>query len=218
MRNRGIQKVIQTLSPYRGPTAIIQAGVGFAREIDPLLKAFPQSDLIGFEPSPQFIRHWSVRGYPGTLVPCALSQHCGVVRLYRRRRMAEATSLYPRPQDVEFDEVPAISLDVAMPMLGNLGDRVLLWMDCEGSELSVVLGARQALRSVSWVVAEVAPSAERQYPDPDTVHDTIKRCGFMTVAKLSSSDWLYARRGFARRRHRMSYGTYFKPANAMPPE
>ena len=60
-----------------------------------------------------------------------------------------------------------------------IGKQVILWLDCEGSELRALRGAEQLLKTVKMVNVEMTPNPPSiHWPSPNEVHDLLRYRGF----------------------------------------
>jgi len=127
-------------------------------------EAWPEVRFHGCEAHPDLVVGLK-REYPGELHGFAISdeEHAreGDVTLYNRRRHKDGSSLFP-PRIVKLGEdeihvVPVTTLDrlfdLTQPEVRD--DRVLLWLDCEGSELAALRGGERFIESVDFVNVEM---------------------------------------------------------------
>lgn len=168
------------------PSTVIQVGVGrHYREIDALMERWGEFALHGFEPSPQNIE--AVKGtYPGKLYNHAIGEKEETVPFYEKLRHANGATLHPRKgmeiSKGTFQEttVDVKTLDGVFPNPSLLVGPILLWLDCEGSELNALRGGVNFLAWVSVVNVEV--TAVPLYDEWCTmmeVHAWLVSCGFL---------------------------------------
>ena len=166
------------------PTAILQVGVGhYSKEVEVFREAWPEAMLIGFEPHPETIR--LIRNYPGLLICKALGRHEGNVRLFWNVGHKDGASVY---NEVGLTDEPKW-IDVEISTLDNCcnedvrfqsGERTLLWLDCEGSELDVLIGGEQFVVNVNVINVELTGKSSRPgWPDPVRVNRWLLDHGFL---------------------------------------
>ena len=173
--------------------AIIQVGVGYARELKWLLPLCKRPLLYGFDPSPKVRQYWNANSYPGLLFSIGLHAGRGTMVLNDANR-CEKSSMIHRPARSTPVRVPVDSLDAFQKRYGVVGRRILLWMDCEGSELSVLAGARYTLRNVAIVVAEVVDNPTNGWPRRDDIAAHLVAKGFYPQFRMHRIGECFARR------------------------
>lgn len=164
------------------PDVIYQVGVGMhSEETDVMKEAWPNAKFIGFEPHPASFRGRK-ENYPGILFPVALGAEEGNRELHFRKRHKDGATFFPfEGQSEGRCEVVVSVLD---DFVGNMrsfkpNDMVLLWLDCEGSELDVLLGAKKFLPWVDVVNVEMtAKPRSEEWCSQIEVHDKLVREGF----------------------------------------
>jgi len=175
------------------PSTIIQVGIGVKhKEADIMKHAWPEAELIGFEPHPDILKGLKKKGkeYPGILFETALSSFSGKAQLHSRIHSKDGASLYPHilreglePKDrLRQFTVDVSTLDGVFDLtVRGLKGSALLWMDCEGSELEVLKGGEETLERVEVV----------------NVETTSKPLGYGWCSPLEVHEWL-TERGFFR--------------------
>lgn len=134
------------------PDVIIDFGLGYAEELQYFKRYWRKSYIIGLE-------------------PCAITKPLRVHKLYRavvanttfpivpfyERGRSETSSLYPTTRGRKWHktEVRQIKLDELLLWHKLENRKVLLWMDCEGSELDALLGGLKLLKYCNWIYTEV---------------------------------------------------------------
>ena len=164
------------------PDAVYQVGVGgHHEEVDVLLHDWPGTKFYGCEPHPSTNK--GLRdNYPGKLYEVAISDHCGEVTLYSKHRHKDGSSLFPHVirSDERYDEfkVKMTTLDV---LFGEPeGKHVLLWVDCEGSELAALQGGERFIKGVEIVNVELASNPPGMgWCKPTDVHWWLLNHGFL---------------------------------------
>ena len=160
---------------------VYQVGVGgHHQEVDVLRKEWRGVKFTGCEPHPAMCRRIR-RSYPGDLREVAISDFVGKADLHVKSRHADGSTLFPITDKggMERCEVVVETLDHLFP--GPHGERILLWLDCEGSELKVLQGGREFLKRVEMVNVEL--TGNRPHPDwcdPVDVHRLLMEAGFFT--------------------------------------
>jgi len=156
------------------PTVIFQVGIGrYCKEVDVFREAWPEAELIGFEPHPEIV--YQMQNYPGLLVRKALGRRKGQARLFWDPAHLDGASVCGDPSndrleeaDVEIDTLDNYHAKVAWK---RAGDRVLLWLDCEGSELDVLIGGEKFMPCVDVVNVELTGNPPRPgWPEPVVVN------------------------------------------------
>jgi len=175
------------------PDWICQVGVGLNhQEIDVLVeewgwKGQPEK-VIGFEANAAVIQ--KVRNnYPGKLEHLAVSDKCKKVLLNFRESHKDGSSLKEIGDVNRSEEVECIPLDMYFKTTPK-GNGLLL-LDCEGSELDVLVGARYTIRSFEAVNVEMtANPLGYNWADPVYVHEVLSRQGFW-------QQWVHTQRATA---------------------
>jgi len=159
MRKRRPQHELEeTICQYikEPPLALYDIGVGNKTEWRTLLKRYPNMHVYGCEPHPQLFRKLT-RIFPGGLVRVAIGMG-DKAKLYLRKGSTNigSTTVFPLDETEEVDEVNVWSLDQFDRWAGRW-ERILLWMDIEGSELNALKSGPALLESrrVNWINLEV---------------------------------------------------------------
>jgi len=195
--------LISDLLHWRADT-IYQVGIGmYHQEVDVLREEWPGVAIVGFEANPHIVKSVQKR-YPGTIFPMAVVNKVGSIGLHSKKRHKDGSSIHKlnveHDGDLNIDEVSASTLDAMFPD-GPVGNRVLLWLDCEGSELSALKGAVHFVEKVEVINVEMTsnPQAELTWCKPVDVHTWLRKHGFWlqwTHSNRSSSgqyDAIYVR-------------------------
>lgn len=162
---------------------IYQVGVGlWHAEVEVLQEEWPGVEFMSTEPDPRIVKELKKEGYPGELTEVALGSKVGRSTLYFKSRHKDGSSLYPhkkQKEGVKHDtiSVPVTTLDIlyGKPRKG----RILLWMDCEGSELEVLKGGEQFIEGVDVVNVEITGRPPcHGWPTPEEVHDWLVDRGY----------------------------------------
>jgi len=177
--------LVAELLEWRADT-MVEVGVGTKwEEIDVLRKEWDDLRIIAFEPHPKI--YAGLGAFPGTVYPYAVGDRTGEAVLHGKSRHKDGSSLYPhvKRDDCEYEEyeVQMTTLDIFFPNVEGLSVRrfgkLLLWLDCEGSELDVLKGGERFIEAVDVVNVELTghpPGAG--WCDPNDVHDWLGGHGF----------------------------------------
>lgn len=137
------------------PDAMYDIGVGPKSEWRTLGKKYPRMRIFGCEPHPLTREAVLAAGFPGPLANVAIGENEGTATLYDVGPTMMQSTLFPRAGITRQFEVTVQSLD-RFDMNAGQPDRILLWMDIEGSELSALRSGRRLLASgrVRWINLE----------------------------------------------------------------
>jgi len=175
---------------YR-PDTVVQVGIGLNHEEVNVLKAeWPECRFIGFEAHPGIASR--VReSYPGEVIGEAVSNQVGDACLCEKLRHKDGSSLFQFDAGLSVSNilpVPTTTLDEGLSGGDGLGD-VLLWLDCEGSELSALEGAGKFLQHVRVINIEMTPNPPSPtWPSTVEVHNYLESEGFLL-------QWIHTQRG-----------------------
>ena len=165
------------------PTVIFQAGVGrYCKEVEVFREAWPDADLIGFEPHPEIAKSIDYR--PGLLIGKALARNVGWTKLFYDPAHVDGASVYGDPSNDRLQEI-AVEVNTldnyhAKASWKRDGDRVLLWLDCEGSELDVLIGGEKFVLQTDVINVELTGKPSRPgWPDPVEVNRWLLNHGFL---------------------------------------
>lgn len=169
------------------PGALYDVGVGPKSEWRTLTRAYPAMEVFGCEPHPQQYEAILKSGFPGPLVKVALGEPEGTTTLHVPTHDLKCCSLFPVPYANATCQVKVWSLDRFDQNVGQ-PDRILLWLDVEGSELSVLRSARRYLLPsgrIRWINLEERRHGHCPAPgwcDPQELHAFLTSSGFVRVA------------------------------------
>ena len=138
------------------PAEIWQVGVGIHHEEMEVLRQewnMPKEKIIGYEANYDVYR--AIRDtYPGILFNKALSNYIGESTLVFSPRHSDGSTLKGLDNQMTIEQPVSVStLDAVGETQVEPG--ALLWLDCEGSELDVLRGGHEFLKSVDVVNVEV---------------------------------------------------------------
>jgi len=162
---------------------MFQVGIGhYHEEVDVLVQEWPGLEVHGCEPHPGILSEIKANGsYPGMVYPVALSDRPGTATLHVKTRHADGSSLNlhydgskTKMQSVAVDTMDRLFLPLVKP------GRVLLWLDCEGSELKVLDGGEEFLKLVQVVNVEITGNPPGLgWCSPAEVHWKLDSRGFV---------------------------------------
>ena len=156
-------------------THVYQVGIGgMHQEVDVLTEEWPGVQFIGCEPYPM-----DPKEYDGKLIPVAISDRIGQQAFYMKRRHADGSSMFQLPADQVRKKitVEVNTLDTLFP--SPEGEHILLWLDCEGSEYSALLGAENFIKHVEVINIEITVKPNGLHWLPyKTIHDWLVDHGF----------------------------------------
>lgn len=159
---------------------IYQVGIGhYHKEVEVLNEEWKGVKWFGYEPHPHIFREVK-RSYPGTLLPYAIADRDGCVLFYDKPHHSDGSSLFkPADPSPKSWKVVVRRLDTLWPHPKENGERVLLWLDCEGSELMVLNGAEWFLSETQMVNVEITTKPlDSRWAKPEEVHRCLVDHGF----------------------------------------
>lgn len=141
-------------------------GTKYGFEIDPILTRYPEIVIDAFECSPRWLHHLQIfKNNPRVnVIPKAVSSVCGISSFFETNLEGNGSLLkigklhrewYDSKQTEEY-LVATITLDNYYE--GTLVD--LLWIDVQGAEKLVLLGAEKVLKTAKAVFIEVTQSPD----------------------------------------------------------
>lgn len=143
------------------PKVLLDVGVGPKSEYITLSQQYPEMQVIGLEPCPDTFSIVKPK-FPGILLPyAAWHEQAELDFFYTKKDLGGASFFVNNKEQLNVVKVQARTLDSLEEEIGNL-DRIILWMDIEGSELIALKGAKNLLKSgkIRWINLEV-----RDYPN-----------------------------------------------------
>lgn len=177
---------------------VIQVGVGqYHQEVDVLKEEWPGVRFVGFDPCPNV-----ADDYPGILFQHAISDVDGESVFNVKKHHKDGSSLYEMDGADGCNKIKVITkrLDSAIVVTEATG-RILLWLDCEGSELAALHGGEELLKSVEMVNVEMTANPPgKDWCRPEEVHQWLITRGFwlqwIHTGRISSgqSDYVYCRK------------------------
>lgn len=167
------------------PTLIVQAGVGhYCKETEVFREAWPEASLIGFEPHPEVCHRLDHEKFPGLLVRQALGRRVGWAKLFFDPAHVDGASVYDDSSNCRLQEVE-VKITTLDEYYNNMDcprpdDRALLWLDCEGGELDVLIGGERFVERVDVINVELTGKPPRPgWPEPVAVNRWLLDRGFL---------------------------------------
>jgi len=166
------------------PDQIVQVGIGMrCQESDVMKGAWPNAEIIGFEPHPAVVRSVKKK-YPGQIIQKAAWSSNGTATLYTKDRHQDGSSLFQHVGKSgekvllgKTIEVETATLDDELD--GRLRKNLLLWIDSEGAEIEVMKGGEEALQMADIVNIETtARPLGADWCSPVEVHDWLSDRGY----------------------------------------
>jgi FkbM family methyltransferase len=150
------------LSRLLQPRTLIDVGVGYGTH--PLYEAFPNADLILIEPLIEYEDSVAkiMNNRNGRVFYKAVGNAKGILNInvdtanLELSSFADRTPMTQSGNSIEQREVEVTTLDAIFEECCPLKHPIVLKIDTEGNELSVLEGAKSALQSVDCVIAEVS--------------------------------------------------------------
>ena len=163
------------------PDLVVQVGIGhFWKEVEVMQEAWPRVKFVGFEPHPDIFLEAN-KTYPGELVCCALGEKPENRQLWYVDAFREGASLYSGKGIERSVEVQVIRMDGTSVAFTSYGKKILYWIDCEGSELSVLKGSVEFLNKVDVINIELTGNPPRPgWPSPVGVNRWLLDHGFVS--------------------------------------
>jgi len=168
------------------PSALYDIGVGPKTEWQTLGRKYPAMRVFGCEPHPEQHETILKKGFPGPLARVAIGQNEGPATLHVPTRDLKCCSLLSVPYADDVCEVEVWSLDRFDTNMGA-PDRILLWLDIEGTELSALHSGARLLASgrVRWINLEERRNGDRptaDWCDPQELRAFLADNGYVRVA------------------------------------
>jgi len=165
------------LSRLLQPRTLIDVGVGYGTR--PLYEAIPSADLILIEPLIDYEDAIAkiLKSRNGRVIYKAVGNTKGVLKInvdtanLELSSFADRTPMTQSGNILEQREVEVTTLDLIFEECHPVKSPIILKIDTEGNELSVLEGAKSAIQSVDCVIAEVsiAKRFENSYECEDLI-------------------------------------------------
>ena len=168
------------------PDYVVQVGVGMKHaEIEVMREEWPKALFLGCEPFTPTYRAICM-DYPGELFHSAIgAKPDEEVTLHYAPKHADGASVHGPIEGKTYKEdlqilenIPSTTTDILFKV--PEGRSVLLWLDCEGSELDALEGGELLLHQTMVVNVEMTSQPSRsRWPSPVAVHDFLEERGFL---------------------------------------
>lgn len=173
----------------RAPDAMYDIGVGMKTEWQTLAAKFPAMHICGCEPHPVQHAELVKANFPGPLAQVAIGEIEGAATLHVPTHDLKCCSLFPVPYANKTCEVQVWTLDRFDEQMGQ-PDRILLWIDIEGSELAAFRRGSRLLASgrVRWINLEERRGGHRPadgWCDPCELDAFLTGGGYKRVAEYN---------------------------------
>lgn len=142
----GVAQITEAI-PWRAD-AVYQVGVGdHYGELEVLSKGWPGVKFFGCDPRP-------CKDYPGQFYQVAITNCLSTAMLNIKAKHGDGSSLLPIPGQPNAKQITVLT--ETLDNLFGIPDerRILLWLDCEGSEPEAIRGGVDFLRYVEVVNIE----------------------------------------------------------------
>ena len=181
------------------PDWTVQVGIGRHHfEVDEIKSAHPNCEFHGFEPHPGTFEN--LTNYPGISANCAIGDRHQNAILYSKTGHVDGSSLF-KHTNARYTEIPVVVYPLDYLLTDIPGDsNVLLWLDCEGSELNALKGGEKLTEKVDIINVEMTgkPGGEG-WGTPSAVDDWLTKRGFVLLTEhtfreyAEQSDCIYIR-------------------------
>lgn len=183
------------------PDCFYHVGVGHCLyEVEVMQMVWPELAFVGVEPNPGSYANVCGR-YPGRIDNIAFGKEKGVGTLWNFPRHKDGSSLfehYPSDKKAIKNEVRIETMDEHW---GTPVSKSILWVDCEGSELDVLLGGVNFLRDIDVLNIEITGKPRGDgWCDAVETHNWILSQGFYLQwmhtqrSSIGQTDNVYVRR------------------------
>jgi FkbM family methyltransferase len=168
------------------PLALYDIGVGPKSEWRALRKRYRKLKVYGCEPHPATYQTLLRDGFPGPLLNVAIGEADDTATLFDIADDAKRASLLPLGDSERQIPTDVWTLDRFDREMGRQ-DRILLWMDIEGTELAALRGGTELLDSgrVRWINLEERRNGDcpaAGWTDPAELHSFLTSHGFVRAA------------------------------------
>ena len=182
------ERMITRLIPNGPPQALYDIGVGCYYEFRTLKIIYPELRVFGVEPDPEEYADL-LPIFGGTLFNCALGWEHGW-RNFEATGKGKGGGSFYRAHDSRFTtiNVEVRTLDDFDSTVGGYQyDKILLWLDVEDSELDVLEGGKNLLRSgrVEWMNIETRHQNEPGMPTTAKVSAFLADYGYRPVHRYN---------------------------------
>lgn len=165
--------------------AVYMVGVGpLYQELDVFQEEWPGVQIFGFEANTNTYNSIkdAFEKRTGRLFNAVISNKVGKEALYYKTDWKAGSSLYkPREEPEKWRTmlVDSYTLDSAINLQGTERKRGVLWLDCEGNEYNVLLGAEEFIKGIDIVNVEMTARPRNEgWCKPIDVHNWLVSHGF----------------------------------------
>ena len=149
------------------PAVIIDVGANVGQFSYSAAELFPNAQIYSFEPEPNIATKLreNLKGKGNvSIYPCALGDQTGEVTFHVNKYslsssvlpLAEAhQAAFPEAEEIRMINVPQETLDLVFAQI-PLRSPILLKIDVQGYESSVIAGAKEFLKKADYVIVEVS--------------------------------------------------------------
>lgn len=188
------------------PEYIIIVGVGVQHEEAYVMReVWPDVPILGIEPNPRTIetiqKTYTSAPLNATLIHAAVTDFQGEAPIYSRHNWKNGATLI-EPTDLTgliVEQVPCRTLDELVPPEAR---NILLWFDCEGSEIKALSKALRTIERTMLINIEMTGRPRHPgWPSPIHVHWLLQAYGFLQAwththrTCISQFDAIYAKPG-----------------------
>lgn len=194
------------------PDVVVQVGVGqYYEEVAVMKECWPELVVHGIEAHPGIVQQLA-GNYPGIVTSCAIGEEKGKATLYAKKRHKDGSSMFPHSGQLDREVYQEVEVDVETldDVTKNLckhygasfaNKQIMLWLDCEGSELAALKGGTEFLEKVNVINIETTANPPGEgWCNPVEVHDWLMEYGFLRQTNhtyrdsVGQCDCIYVRR------------------------
>jgi len=187
------------------PDLVLIIGTGSGSEVEVMKEHWANAKYLGYDALEYFVERAGkfLETHHGAVV---MTDNKPDIVFFRRRGNPMASSLWPRKEGRNLElTVPAISLDKIREKHELEDMRTILWIDCEGAELSAMRGGPEMMKQIDFINIELTPEGmgREGWPDSKRVHRWLWDNGFERIhihrgrSEDVPHDSIYVRRGLS---------------------
>lgn len=162
-RRNSRKRTFELLYDVEGIKTVMQVGIGDWAEGPALISLYNDVSFIGIEPIHRYREEAIRKGFPGIIFPGVCWSESGIDFTFADQRTE--SNLFekdiPRWDNISAKSITLDEICIGCRERGLWKPPVLLWMDCEGSELEVLKGGREALKDISHMIVELKDRPKR---------------------------------------------------------
>lgn len=173
--------------------SVIQCGLGDWAEGPVMLDLFSHASFLAVEPIHRYCFESWAAGYRGPIIQGLLWNETGLTKELHDHRTR--TSVHDdKPHGLGSLIAKTVTLDDAVTWTKFQAEDVLLWMDCEGSELEILKGAKATLLHTNAIICELKRRDRHpSWPDAEEAISVLDSLGYEMVDKMRT-DGLFLRK------------------------